>query len=492
MKVDYIIVQAGGKGTRMEHLTTNKPKALVPVENLPMLFHLFQKFPDKKFIIIADYKREVLRSYLEAFGKVKYQIVDADGEGTCGGLRQAVELLPENKPFMLIWSDLILPQSFEMPRRNYNYVGISQKFPCRWKYEDGVFAEEHSIEHGVAGLFIFKEKAVLKHVPQNGELVRWLSQSGELFEPLGLAGTKEFGTLEEYNKLVILKTRPFNSLMISGDLVIKKAVDEQGEMLAKRENAWYEFAKVHSAAVIPQIFSTNPLTMERIDGSTIYEQQPSRDLLSKIIAAIKQLHAVKSRPADSFSIHEAYYGKTMKRLHKIRGLIPFADRPVILINGRECRNIFFCRADFERIIREYKCKSFVFIHGDCTFSNIMLQKNGSPILLDPRGYFGYTELLGDPNYDWAKLYYSLAGNYDKFNLKEFRLVIRENAVELKINSNGWESLEKDFFILSGADAKSIKLIHAIIWLSLTTYAWQDYDSICGAFYNGLYYLEEVL
>ena len=55
--MDYIIVQAGGKGTRLRHLTKNKPKALVPVENLPMLFHLFRKYPDKRFVIIADYKK---------------------------------------------------------------------------------------------------------------------------------------------------------------------------------------------------------------------------------------------------------------------------------------------------------------------------------------------------------------------------------------------------------------------------------------------------
>ena len=60
MNVDYIIVQAGGKGTRMEKLTANKPKALVPINNLPMLFHLFQKYPEKKYIIIGDYKYDVL------------------------------------------------------------------------------------------------------------------------------------------------------------------------------------------------------------------------------------------------------------------------------------------------------------------------------------------------------------------------------------------------------------------------------------------------
>jgi hypothetical protein len=36
----------------------------------------------------------------------------------------------------------------------------------------------------------------------------------------------------------------------------------------------------------------------------------------------------------------------------------------------------------------------------------------------------------------------------------------------------------------------MKLLQAVIWLGLTTYAWENYDSICGAFYNGLLYLEE--
>src|ERR1700689_1556557 len=104
--VEYIAVQAGGKGPRLEHLTTNKPKALVPVENLPMIFHLFRKFPDKRFIVIADYHRDVLREYLAAFADVTYQVVDAAGSGTCGGVDQALALLPDDEPFMLVWSDL--------------------------------------------------------------------------------------------------------------------------------------------------------------------------------------------------------------------------------------------------------------------------------------------------------------------------------------------------------------------------------------------------
>jgi hypothetical protein len=72
------------------------------------------------------------------------------------------------------------------------------------------------------------------------------------------------------------------------------------------------------------------------------------------------------------------------------------------------------------------------------------------------------------------------------------LSLSPETVDLTVDSNGWESLEQDLFALSGADPRTIKLLHAVIWLSLTTYAWQDYDSICGAFYNGIYYLEEAL
>jgi thiamine kinase-like enzyme len=178
-------------------------------------------------------------------------------------------------------------------------------------------------------------------------------------------------------------------------------------------------------------------------------------------------------------------------------MIPFADERYIMVNGRKCRNVYFYRRELEKKLDDLivNCKDFAFIHGDCTFSNMMIRDNGDPVLIDPRGYFGYTQLYGDERYDWAKLYYSVVGNYDQFNLKRFRLEIGDtpdDGVHLQITSNHWEELEKDFFDMTGADREEIKLLHAVIWLSLTTYAWQDYDSICGAFYNGLYYLEEVL
>jgi GTP:adenosylcobinamide-phosphate guanylyltransferase/thiamine kinase-like enzyme len=497
LEVDYIIVQAGGKGTRLGYLTANKPKALVPVENLPMLFHLFRKFPEKRFIVIADYKKEVLREYLECFSDVKHRVVDAIGNGTCAGIKQALNLIPSDEPFMLVWSDLILSDNFQFPVFEGNYIGISEIFSCRWSYQYGVFEEKHSKEHGVAGLFVFRDKSCLVGVPRDGEFVRWLQREDMHFLELGLTGTREFGQFSEYEKMGKEKCRPFNKMTITGDLLIKEGIDDQGIKLARLEEKWYELAMAKNVNIIPKIYDVNPLRMEYINGKNIYEYamlnyEEKKKLLRKLTDALKSIHELEQIPVDTFSIKEAYYSKTMNRLYKIRDLVPFANEKTVIINNRECRNVFFHKHKLERKLEDIKCDNFTFIHGDCTFSNMMLRNDSEPVLIDPRGYFGFTEIYGDPMYDWAKLYYSIVGNYDRFNLKEFRLTIGEKAVDLKIESNCWESLEPDFYEMSGTSPEVIKLLHAVIWLSLTTYAWQDYDSICGAFYNGLYYLEEML
>lgn len=501
MKFNNIIIQAGGKGTRLEYLTYNKPKALVPIDNLPMIFHLFRKYPDKKYIIIGDYKQDVLEKYLAAFADVDYEVVTAHGHtGTCAGLSGALDKVPPKEPFMLIWCDLILNQEFSTEQlEEGNYVGLSLGYECRWKYENGVFSEEKSSTCGVTGMFLFQNKEILASVPEDGEFVRWLSQKDIKFRTVTLDRTREFGLLSEYNKLKTAKCRPFNKITVEEDYIIKEAIDEQGRRLAVREKAWYEKTKALNFTNLPQIYSVDPLKLEKIDGRNIYEYtdislKEKRTILREIIDCLKCLHGYGSVPYDEGSFLNAYVDKTFERLEKVRALVPFADQPDMVINGKICRNVFSRRQELMNTFLAFKPDKFVFLHGDCTFSNIMLRNGREAVLIDPRGYFGKTEFYGDAAYDWAKLYYSLIGNYDQFNLKRFQLKIKEKTVELKIQSSGWEELEEYFFelLVGEADKKYIQLIHAIIWLSLTTYAWEDYDSICGAFYNGLYYLEEVL
>lgn len=498
MIFDYIIVQAGGKGSRLGQLTRNKPKAIVPVNNLPMLFHLFQKYPDKSYIIIADYKADVLERYLHIFAKVKYLVINAGGNsGTCAGINDALFFLPKKKPFMLIWSDLVLDNEFEIPDETENYIGLSEEFVCRWSYKNRMLAEIASKENGVAGFFLFKEKTILSKLPENGEFVKWLKDENIDMIPIHLKGTKEYGSFDAYQRTDGIPCRPFNRIFIDGNKVIKQAVDHQGKELEEREKNWYKKMKELGVKNIPEIYSFEPFTMQKIEGKHVFEyefsKQEKQKILQKIIKSLREIHASDTKQEiNYFSVYEAYINKTLNRLEKIRSLVPFANEKYIEINGKICKNIFFYKNDFKNKFYRILPKCFCPLHGDATFSNIILQ-NGEPFFIDPRGYFGFDKIYGDPIYDWAKLYYSVAGNYDQFNQKNFQLEIRDKEVLLTVDSNNWEDTEDYFFsLLEETDIKEkVKLIHAIIWLSLTTYAWEDYDSICGAFYNGIYYLEDI-
>lgn len=497
-----IIIQAGGKGTRLEGLTRNKPKCLVPVNNLPIIFYIFKRFSDAEFTIIADYKADVLEKYLSVFAKqYSYRLIKAEKKGTISGIKEAIQDYSNDEQFMIIWCDLILSDNFQIPTQKGNYVGISNDFECRWSYKDGKFIKESSKDNGVAGLFIFENKSFLKDISDTGAFVGWLSKQNIDFNRLNLIGSKEIGTLVAYseNNNSTSRCRPFNSIEFNHDIVVKRGIDEQGVKIAIDEIAWYKHVKNLGFDNIPEIFDYNPLVMKKVEGKNIYEydcltMSQKKEMLEKLIQSLHNLHGLEESKSVNFDdVKSNYLTKTFERLSKIEELVPFARDEFIKINGRYYKNVFFDKERLEENIELIYPQEFRLIHGDCTFSNMMFDTyNMKAVLIDPRGYFGNTKLYGDVDYDWAKLYYSLVGNYDQFNNKKFALDIGDDGVEFVIKSNNWDDMEEFFFdCLPNVNKFKIKLLHAIIWLSLTTYAWEDYDSICGAFYNGVVKLNEV-
>lgn len=500
-----IIIQAGGKGARMQELTYNKPKALISVNNLPMIMHLFKLFSEHEFIIIGDYKFDVLQSYLSTFAsQYNYNLIKAQGDGTISGIKDALSFIPDSEPFIISWCDLVLPEDFKLPADlSCNYIGISKEYTCRWSFIDNVCVKEPSSENGIAGFFIFKDKSQLKDVPEEGSFVgKYLSNKGLNFKRLDLFHSKEFGTLEAYlsNKTEAV-CRPFNSVEfdIMNNLVVKKGITAEGERIGQDEIAWYKKVQDLGYESIPQIIDFTPLTMRIIDGHNVSNLKSlsvdqKKSILSKIITNLRALHSLKNPiPSSDDCVKDVLLTKTLSRLNTVKNLIPFAKHPIITINNKQCKNIFFHLDELEDLIAKYMPSEFKLIHGDCTFSNMMyVNQHDQIILIDPRGSFGQTKYYGDEYYDWAKLYYSVVGNYDQFNRKNFALQINSDHVNLQIDSNNWEDLENYFFeLLPNVSREKIKLIHCIIWLSLTTYVFDNYDSICAAFYNGTMYFDEI-
>lgn len=140
----HVIIQAGGKGTRLEGLTRNRPKCLVPVNNRPMIFWAFQAFKDYNIKVICDYKADALVRYLDAFGRdYKVEVVNASGTGTASGIAQAIAEIQDNEPIVVLWCDLLFNENFKLPkcletapvtgelRGSFWYFPLSLVFPRR-------------------------------------------------------------------------------------------------------------------------------------------------------------------------------------------------------------------------------------------------------------------------------------------------------------------------------------------------------------------------
>lgn len=501
--LEYIIIQAGGKGTRMGHLCSNKPKALISIHGQPLLIRMMRQYPHAKFIIIADYKKEALKQYLRVYASGRYEVVEADMQGTCAGISQAIARVPSGKPLAIFWCDLffeydIIPSCLSISENNY--IGISKTFPCRWKFENGQLQEEQSNTQGVAGVYLFKNKDVIENIPSSGEFCRFLKSEVIAFIPFELSGVHEVGTVDAYARMVKKEpiARPFNEILMKENMVIKFPRDAQGQFLAAYEQAWYDWVKTKNWWFLPRVISTNPLKLKRINGDTItntpVDEKKRKKIFNQMIEYLHIIHSGFPHQQGEFyeNNFEAMVRKTKRRLDSVAGIIPYLEKDKIIVNGKSCLNFYKHWSWVEKHLPAFFSDEYCFIHGDCTFSNILYDEEKQQLyLIDPRGYFGQVQYYGDIDYDWAKLYYSLIGNYDQFNARQFRLHMDDSAVHLAISSNGWEEMENVFFQKTKANPIKIQAFHAIIWLSLSSYVWDDYDSICGAFFNGIYYMQHV-
>ena len=215
-----VIVQAGGRGSRLRHHTWNKPKCLVSVHGKPLLYHLFDKFPDARFIIIGDYLYEQLQNYLEVDPPTaKYELINTDEKGTCSGIDMALAMVPADEPVLLTWSDLIINDLAEFPEHtNKPIVYLTDAFTCRWSMQSAGLAEVPSETNGVPGIFYFAERSQFPTPPHSGEFVKWFSQNVTDFRTVPANALEElgdFGTIEDNNSL-----RPRTELAHQGQQAI--------------------------------------------------------------------------------------------------------------------------------------------------------------------------------------------------------------------------------------------------------------------------------
>ena len=131
-----VVINAGGKGTRLDPFTRVLPKPLIPVGDLPIIEHIMQRFEKygcSDFSVIVNYKKELLKTYFRENEK-QYSIKWVDEMkplGTGGGLSLLKGKISDT--FIFTNCDILLQSDYDSIVRFHKNNGNAITMVCAWK-----------------------------------------------------------------------------------------------------------------------------------------------------------------------------------------------------------------------------------------------------------------------------------------------------------------------------------------------------------------------
>ena len=131
-----VVINAGGKGTRLDPYTRVLPKPLIPVGDLPIIEHImqeYQRYECSEFHIIVNYKKELMKAYFSD-NERNYNITWYDEEkplGTGGGLSLLKGIFTDT--FFFANCDALLTANYESMVKFHKENGNTITMICAYK-----------------------------------------------------------------------------------------------------------------------------------------------------------------------------------------------------------------------------------------------------------------------------------------------------------------------------------------------------------------------
>jgi len=239
------VILCGGKGTRMGDLGKLRPKPLVPIGGMPVLWHImkaFAHFGHKHFILCLGYKGELIEEFFSSgtiggdtasplpFKDPDWRIttVDTGAEtGTSGRVLRVKPLVEKYERFFATYGDGVssvdLRQLLEFHRRMGRIATVTGVHP---ETTFGVLREQGGL------VTAFAEKPRLDVIINGGFFV----MEREVFEYLDPDGPLEerpLGRLTGERQLAVYRHEGFWQCMDN-----QKEVEKLNGMWERRERPW--------------------------------------------------------------------------------------------------------------------------------------------------------------------------------------------------------------------------------------------------------------
>ena len=517
-----VLIPSAGLGTRLGDLSKNINKAMVSVDNKPVISHVIERFPASVEIVVAlGYKADLLKDYLLiAHSDRKLTFVNVDPYcGPSSGLGYTILQCQKHLqcPFIFTPNDTLVLENIPLPDKNWmgyaeadsgtHYrtvqVGKDNRIEKIYEKEDGVNTSAYI---GLAGIHDYKafwkimnegvnygsikigesyalRSFIKERIPVEAKQFSWYDTG--IVKNLEIT-RKAFAKKDSPHIL----EKPNEAIWFVNNKAVKYSVDEKF-IRDRVERANY------IQNYVPQITDTktNLYAYKLINGATM-SRVVTRPLFYNFLQWMKEFwkeKALEDKDAQEFEKKclAFYYDKTKDRIAQYFARFNSYDSEGV-INDVQVPKVFDLleKVDWKRLSNG-QATTF---HGDLHFENILVAENGDFYLLDWRQNFADIKEYGDLYYDLAKLLHGLIVPHEMVDKNNFVINQDGGIVSLDILRNHklveCEKIFKDFVQNAGYDLYKVELLTALIYLNIAALHHYPYSEFL--FYLGKYQLFNLL
>jgi beta-phosphoglucomutase-like phosphatase (HAD superfamily)/D-arabinose 5-phosphate isomerase GutQ/choline kinase len=494
--IDHVVIACSGHSKRLMPLTNYIPKVVLEWNGKPFIEYLIEYWRNysKSIIIIClEQHLEIIKFYTNKYTNIKFIVPkNIEDLGTANRIHSSLTNEYYSKNILLTWCDILPNISIDLNKLEKSTI-FSYGNECRYGINNNKIVKKPSGDGNIIGIYYLKNYRgfnihnigddICDVFEQNiGDFITYEITNGNLID---------IGDIPKFRKSYkskLFQTRFFNDISIlDNNTLLKKAVNTQGIDLITKEINWYKYIN-NKFDFIPKVILDNnsSFKMEYLDAKPLYlsfntfDTNKKIEIIREIFYLLSKLHNLEKINKNlEKDLEWECYNKVIHRIKMINPVINYFGK-IKTVNNLQIFDLdLVLKKCYNKILDSLNNSNNVLIHGDCQFSNILY--NSKLYLIDPRGYFGTSELFGPKEYDYAKILYALSG-YDEFNnCSEYYIldISKENiTIDIKNNLDLVGNF-KEFDETSWA-------FLVIIWLSYAQYIMNNPLKCVSAYYYGLY------